>query len=405
MILSGITLHILHFTAGVIDIEGGYKQDELHPTGEFVVGLGGCSDSKECGTPNNNRDCSASDDCHKDYSCSDKCHNDEIPFCNSDMCCSNHTGTEKSDCCGLSCKEKCKVMLRTDVKGALFIYCCDKILSVNEYTKLTGKKIPDKFIKIMTDLQGEVPPKGKYYDYCIKIQEEIAAALCGVCKSESCQTTKEFCSGPCPSGDKKCADCEANPSMCRKEKSNVCCSDNKVGCSMNQKCSDKCDCNNIEKNMIFGKQFKIKTASNISLVHDNEGNKIIREKDTNGKLVVTFKKCPQTGNFVAIIEDNYICFIDKRSCDVTISHKNGVELVVLKDFYNEEMTKSYTQKWQEDKAGSKEICDDKKDNVCSHKPKICPQTGANVYDEIQPGYVVKQRHDVYGMVTTEFSNI
>jgi succinate dehydrogenase/fumarate reductase cytochrome b subunit len=49
LICSALTFHLLHFTVGAVDFEGGYNQEEIHPTGTFVASPSGCSDGKAKG--------------------------------------------------------------------------------------------------------------------------------------------------------------------------------------------------------------------------------------------------------------------------------------------------------------------------------------------------------------------
>jgi succinate dehydrogenase/fumarate reductase cytochrome b subunit len=56
LICSGLTFHLLHFTVGAIDFENGYNQEEIYPTGTFVVGAG-CSDTDAKGCNMDNGKC------------------------------------------------------------------------------------------------------------------------------------------------------------------------------------------------------------------------------------------------------------------------------------------------------------------------------------------------------------
>jgi succinate dehydrogenase/fumarate reductase cytochrome b subunit len=94
LVLSGATLHLLHFTAGVIDIENGYETYEAYPTGEFVMGVvNGCSDENTCCNSCND----AKDDC---------CATEQKCDCKGQQCCKTEC-TDKSscNCCCSSCSE------------------------------------------------------------------------------------------------------------------------------------------------------------------------------------------------------------------------------------------------------------------------------------------------------------
>jgi len=112
-----------------------------------------------------------------------------------------------------------------------FIKYAGNRLTINEYTKLTSKKIPEKFI-VSFDfikafiLSGSCGRTTIEWEYINEIYEEIDAALDIACKEgkisdflsqKSCQTA---CKTECC--DKKEKDCKSKSSTCCKSKSTCC---------------------------------------------------------------------------------------------------------------------------------------------------------------------------------------
>ena len=95
LVLLGLLFHLLHFTTDTINFNNGHNQYEVYPTGEYVIGLGGCSDDNACYKAKD--DCCG--DCNEtDASCSDK------PCCQVDKDCSSKCDNADASCSDKPCK-------------------------------------------------------------------------------------------------------------------------------------------------------------------------------------------------------------------------------------------------------------------------------------------------------------
>lgn len=110
LIVAGVTFHLLHFTAGTIDFNGGYDNYELHQTGEYIVAAGSGGNSNACNSAKKT-DCSGEhhSTAKKVASCND-CSSSDGEMCA--KCKENPEGCSKnknvaanhshSDCSGCS---------------------------------------------------------------------------------------------------------------------------------------------------------------------------------------------------------------------------------------------------------------------------------------------------------------
>ena len=132
LLLVCIVMHLLHFTAGVVDIEGGYEQYELYPTRTYVAGGDCCSEKDDCCSGKSGfqsacceKICSAVCDKQNAGCCKDCPEGDKMcPKCeaNPEMCSKNL----KPDCqmvCSKSsdCKDACSSSACCSDEAS----CCD----------------------------------------------------------------------------------------------------------------------------------------------------------------------------------------------------------------------------------------------------------------------------------------
>ena len=186
LVLSGVTLHLLHFTTGTINVENGHQRYEILPTGGYIMDMSGCSDANTCHMA-------------KDACCETKCSD---KHCQADMPASIHSLPD----------------------GTITIHCCGKDISAEEYAKLTGKQIPERYINMCKD--GKEPTK-KDLQYANEVLAEVNANLLAVrkeqCSNKPCQTA---CETKC--SDKPCQ--TACETKCSDKEKTSCCSSNDECC-------------------------------------------------------------------------------------------------------------------------------------------------------------------------------
>jgi succinate dehydrogenase/fumarate reductase cytochrome b subunit len=135
LLLSGIVFHLLHFTAGVIDFEGGYAKEELYPTRTYVMDMDGCADENTCHKLAN-KDC-----CGK---CEDK-SNASCCVTNTNKPCQEEKNTSNSAMCNAHLDSVC-----SDVKSNEKIV--DKCSSKGECCSAQKECYGDKNINIYDDI-------------------------------------------------------------------------------------------------------------------------------------------------------------------------------------------------------------------------------------------------------------
>ena len=265
LVLTGVTLHLLHFTTGTLDFENGHNTYEAYPTGDFVMSKDGCP------MKNASKDgcCNAEQKCCK-TDCSDKpCCKEGRTDCSDKPCqqvvieepCSDMECLAGDKMCS-KCKENPQRWLqyqvsKIDIHAAgtyfgmsgknkeLYVEYFGYRLSCKEYTQLTDKTIPEnKVIKMLNQ------PSDEDMVYLLKLQVEIGTALGIACKEGKLKIDydtnlvnhnfAEFKSC-CKEGQTDCADkcCQAEQKSCSDK---PCCKTDKSCCATDSKkdCADKC---------------------------------------------------------------------------------------------------------------------------------------------------------------------
>jgi hypothetical protein len=152
LLAFGITFHLLHFTAGVVDAENGFNKEELHPTGSYatmggpigealaVADMGQCPSTGAC------------------------CATTEIVACSADQaqCCSNTGAACKSNagqqCCKTDASQPCckdgasQQCCKADASKAS---CCGTCAGEVIYTAY-DPAAPGEVIKVRHDAYGMV---------------------------------------------------------------------------------------------------------------------------------------------------------------------------------------------------------------------------------------------------------
>jgi len=159
MICIGVTLHLLHFTTGTIQMNDGYNNYEIVPTGHFAV---------DCNTFFN--------DCETDCNtvCATACSEEFLYPCQVPSAKTMTFNVEIID-------------------GERFVVLGDQKFSINEHLQRTGQVWED-----------------------VKIEEVVCAILQANTSATVAKSGCTDCAENCPAGDEMCATCEANPSQCSK---------------------------------------------------------------------------------------------------------------------------------------------------------------------------------------------
>ena len=248
MVLTGIVFHILHFTAGVVDFNNGYKTYEVYPTGEYVMGLSGCTDKNACDKAK--KDCDS-----KTFFKADACSGSKEQCCKTktffkaDACCSSKEQCCKTECSDKPCQEaskECSDKSCQDVgnnlpleaiigHGKVVVICRGDTLLVRDPGVPVTAEIMDKFMAEAAKLYREANPNRP-------CQEVVRCGL----------QSKKSCCADCPAGDEMCAKCKENPEQCSKFAKAECkdkpcqaeCTDKpcKIACKTDSKCATKDKC-------------------------------------------------------------------------------------------------------------------------------------------------------------------
>jgi len=227
MILAGVTLHLLHFTTGTIQVNDGYNNYEIVSTGHYAIAC----DDDEC-----------DDVCEKtcERSCEKVCPTDARTF-PTILVCASDEGTVR------------------------IVFPCGSAMSVADFENLIGRKIPENYIQLLT--VGTVEGRENELEEANKFLEEISIAL-----FKSMTAKKTECSDACPEGDEMCGTCKLNPEQCSKYK----------GATVAKNCNKVCGKNH-EVVPVIPIACSILDEGNTSIT-------TIREKDKEGNLIVTIKK-------------------------------------------------------------------------------------------------------------------
>lgn len=182
LLLSGFLFHILHFTGGVIEANGGHQYTELKPVGTFVM------------VP-------TKDDCCKEKK-------EQCGMCEEEKGCA----TEESKPCQTTQNTyngyPMKTAMHWDRVKGMTIEFCGKEMSADEYTNITGKKIPERYAQLVT---SEKEPTGSDLEFAKSMLIEMNTALFQAEKSEKdcckekagCDMTQTKCeTKECKSEDK-----------------------------------------------------------------------------------------------------------------------------------------------------------------------------------------------------------
>jgi len=87
----------------------------------------------------------------------------------------------------------------TDVDGNIFIECCDKTITLAEYTTFTGKQFPEKYVKMVREWHSTYKePTEQEYLYAQEVLEEVNANLMAAAQKSECSKNvcpdKQICS-------------------------------------------------------------------------------------------------------------------------------------------------------------------------------------------------------------------
>jgi hypothetical protein len=253
----------------------------------------------------------------------------------------------------------------------------------------------------------------KSKSHCDKAMKDCHKSKHDCCGGKSEQCCKTKCS------DKPCQEqkvCSASDKPCQEQK--VCSASDKP-CQEQKVCSDKPCLEgknfDVKVETIKGKKFALCCNDTISI--DEYAKKTGKKlKDVSVEEVVKSycaekygkDKCPMNADICGKCKEN------PEQCSKLKTGECKAECATNKTCETACKTECADKKECTDKKvchtnkTCKAECDDDDDDDCCSwlypKVKKCKH-GMNIYNDFAPNEVVKPRHDVYGMVSAEFSNI